>query len=142
MIRVNFPDTFYQQQTSVNPVVLILVLVAIWYFFSDHIKAGFNKLTSVFHTTTEGFKQLVGAGGALEKKQKLNMSKCSKACCNRRADYPNGIDTNEEGVDASKYVPTNLMCNWGEGSGCLCVDKEQSDYVATRGGNSKEGKLI
>jgi hypothetical protein len=37
------------------------------------------------------------------------------------------------------YIGSNMSCNFGNGSGCLCVSKDDFNYLAERGGNSGSG---
>ena len=33
----------------------------------------------------------------------------------------------------SNFIPTNLSCNWGKNSGCVCLDQKQFNYLSSRG---------
>ena len=35
-----------------------------------------------------------------------------------------------------KYIPTNYTCTGHHGTGCVCITKEQRDYLAERGDNA------
>jgi hypothetical protein len=63
---------------------------------------------------------------------------CSMACCTPQYPPPfkTGCDKEICG-NKDKYVPTNYKCNnaW-QNTGCLCMTKEQSDFLASRGGNN------
>ena len=36
----------------------------------------------------------------------------------------------------NSFLPTNYSCNFGNGSGCLCVTKKNMDYLTHRGYNN------
>lgn len=68
----------------------------------------------------------------------LHNNYCSKSCCSEQ--YPTSFKLQyDKKICNSKdeYVPTNLMCNSGDhGTGCLCMKKEQAEFLASRGGNN------
>lgn len=63
---------------------------------------------------------------------------CSKQCCKHvQWPVPHDIISNDISQEQlSNYIGTNFSCNYGEGSGCLCVTKEEFNYLAGRGGNA------
>lgn len=61
----------------------------------------------------------------------IDKLKCSKKCC-KWNQWPVPFFTPDK--DA---IPTNLMCNHGNGSGCVCMTQEALDHLKNRGGNSK-----
>lgn len=70
--------------------------------------------------------------------RKLDKNICSKQCCNHSQwavpdDAKSGPIPKEKLND---YIGSNFSCNFGEGSGCLCVTKDDFNYLANRGGNS------
>ena len=69
---------------------------------------------------------------------KLETNMCSKQCCNHTQwPVPDDVkikDMSDE--EMGKYVPTNLSCNFGSGSGCLCVTKDDFKYLSNRGSNA------
>lgn len=68
----------------------------------------------------------------------LQYNQCSKSCCSDQYPLPfkMPVDSN---VCASKdeFVPTNYMCNnaWQD-TGCICLTKEQANFLGSRGGNA------
>ena len=68
---------------------------------------------------------------------KIDKLICSKQCC-KHTQWPVPKDmltrdmTDEQ---ASKFIGTNMSCNLGNGSGCVCATKDDFDYLATRGAN-------
>jgi len=64
------------------------------------------------------------------KLSKIDMNVCSKKCCNSgQWDIPHMKKSNKD------YVATNLMCNNGRGSGCVCMEKNDFEQISSRGGN-------
>ena len=65
---------------------------------------------------------------------KLDTNACSKECCaHSQWKVPKEVKPYNvpEGM-----VGSNLSCNYGEGGGCLCVSKNDIQYLANRGGNN------
>ena len=66
-------------------------------------------------------------------------NKCARSCCiNSGWPYPNELlekDINKE--ELKNYIPTNYSCGLGSNinGGCLCVTKDDFDYLSKRGGN-------
>ncbi len=70
--------------------------------------------------------------------RKLDKNICSKQCCNH-SQWPVPHDAKSGPIPKDKlknYIGTNMSCNFGEGSGCLCVTKDDFNYLANRGGNT------
>lgn len=62
---------------------------------------------------------------------KFDKNKCSKECCNfTQWPAPHMPKLN------NNYIPTNLNCNGGEGGGCLCVSKDNYEYLSKRARNN------
>ncbi len=69
---------------------------------------------------------------------KLDKNMCSKQCC-KFSQWPVPHDLNEKQIPEDQlknYIGSNMSCNFGNGSGCLCVSKDDFNYLANRGGNS------
>jgi hypothetical protein len=72
-----------------------------------------------------------GAGG-------LNYNVCSKSCCGPQYPPPFALEEDEfVAKNKGKYVPNNYMCNnaWNN-SGCVCMTKDQREYISSRGHNA------
>lgn len=61
-------------------------------------------------------------------KSKIDKLKCSKSCCNT-TQWP------VPHMEKNNHLETSLMCNRGDGSGCVCVKKEDLDFLRKNGGN-------
>tara|TARA_B110000977_G_C11079814_1_gene492555 strand:+ start:1003 stop:1347 length:345 start_codon:yes stop_codon:yes gene_type:complete len=62
-------------------------------------------------------------------KSKIDALKCSHSCCNwNQWPVPH--------MKINNSLSTNLTCNRGNGSGCVCAKKEDIDFLGKRGGNS------
>jgi hypothetical protein len=70
--------------------------------------------------------------------RKIDMNRCSKQCCNHSQwPVPHDALTNEMSLNESEqYIGSNLSCNFGSGSGCVCFTKDDFNYLANRGSNS------
>jgi len=68
----------------------------------------------------------------------LNYNMCSKACCSPQYPTPFALESDAM-VEAmkDKFVPNNYACNnaWNN-AGCVCMTKEQHEYLQSRGGNA------
>lgn len=64
---------------------------------------------------------------------KVDTNRCSKQCC-KFTQWPVPHDVKQEGVDNN--VGSNFSCNFGQGSGCVCMTKSDVDFLSNRGGNS------
>ena len=67
----------------------------------------------------------------------LNYSMCSKSCCSPQYPPPFALDKDVV-VDKMKgeFVPSPYNCNnaWQD-SGCVCMTKNQKEFLSSRGGN-------
>jgi hypothetical protein len=67
----------------------------------------------------------------------LNYAMCSKSCCSPQYPPPFEVDKDVV-VDKMKgeFVPSPYACNnaWQD-SGCVCMTKNQKDFLSSRGGN-------
>jgi len=65
---------------------------------------------------------------------KIDNNLCSRKCCGLnqyQTEFLKEIDDNSE--ERKKYVGSNLSCNFGNSSGCLCIPKEDYDVLTNRG---------
>jgi hypothetical protein len=63
---------------------------------------------------------------------------CSKSCCGAQWPVPHMQDTyRKAGTCAKNYIPSGMSCgNGDEGTGCVCMTKESSEFMDSRGGNA------
>ena len=70
---------------------------------------------------------------------------CSRSCCSDQYPTPFKLKhdpyvcnaKNKDG--SSKYIPSRVMCNnTFQDSGCLCLTKEQGEFLYNRGGNGRD----
>ena len=64
---------------------------------------------------------------------KIDENRCSRECC-KHSQWPIAHDLVPK--VGSEYVGSNMSCNWGQGSGCVCLKKNDFDYLSTRGNNT------
>ena len=80
-----------------------------------------------------------GENEQLGSTHKLDTNMCSPDCCGTQwpVSFPNKTDdrVNVEDI-GEKYIPTNMTCTGLRGRGCVCANKEQYDFLRTRGNNS------
>ena len=66
---------------------------------------------------------------------KVDTNICSAKCCGSQ--YPVSFDIKKDNrVIDGKYVPTNFTCTGHHGTGCVCITKDQRDYLADRAENA------
>lgn len=68
----------------------------------------------------------------------LHYNLCSKSCCSEQYPLPFKMPVDSAVAESKdEFVPTNYTCNnaW-EDSGCVCMTKDQANFVGARGGNA------
>lgn len=68
---------------------------------------------------------------------KIDLNRCSRQCC-LHTQWPVPFDLKDKDMpdeELKNYVSTNFSCNGGEKSGCVCVSKNDFDYLSNRGTN-------
>jgi hypothetical protein len=63
----------------------------------------------------------------------IDSNKCSPECC-KQTQWPVPHDNGPKA--SAEYIGSNLTCTHGAGSGCLCVSKDDFNYLASRGNNT------
>lgn len=96
-----------------NIFIIILVLIIIIFIFNNYNINIQEKLNNVENNDIK----------------KIDQNICSKSCCNYNQYGKNDKKDN-------KYVSSNFFCNYGQGSGCLCVSKDDLNYLSSRGNNT------
>jgi hypothetical protein len=72
----------------------------------------------------------------IDDNRKIDMKECSRDCCKHvQWKVPHMPESTKDNV-----VGSNLMCNHGVGGGCVCVEKQDLDYLSVRGGNIVDDK--
>ena len=68
----------------------------------------------------------------------LQFNMCSKSCCGDQYPLPFKMPVDSAVCDnKQEFVPNNYMCNnaWQD-TGCVCMTKDQSEFLGSRGGNA------
>jgi len=66
--------------------------------------------------------------------QKVDTLQCSRDCCKHAQWAVPHMRLGHNIKDDN--VSTNLMCNAGTGGGCVCMKKDNTEYLGHRGGNN------
>jgi len=120
-----------QSQNNNNLILFVVLLGAIFFYLfvlpnlQRKQEKDLKKLKEKFENGTSTI-------------QKLDLNMCSKQCCNHNQ-WPVPHDIKQGPIPKDKlknYIGSNLTCNYGKGSGCLCVTKDDFNYLADRAGNS------
>ena len=68
----------------------------------------------------------------------LQFNMCSKSCCSPQypPPFPLPVDT-MVCMSGQEFVPSSYTCrNEMQNAGCVCMTKEQSEFLGSRGGNA------
>lgn len=74
----------------------------------------------------------------LDNLPRIDKNICSKQCC-KFIQWPVPFNTRNPVISdetLNKYIGSNLSCNLGEGGGCVCVTKDDYNYLANHGQNN------
>ena len=64
-------------------------------------------------------------------KFKLDLQPCSYNCCKHiQWPLPKELDKNNPNND---YISSNFFCNNGKGSGCVCLNKNNLNFLSNKG---------
>ena len=66
---------------------------------------------------------------------KVDKNICSKQCC-KFVQWPVSFNTKNPFVQDNildKFIPSNFACNGGSNGGCVCLTKEDYNYLANHG---------
>ena len=116
-----------------NKIIIILLVVAIGLFILTNACSYKQHFTDI----TEHLTNLFDAQPEVNPIKRLDQNKCSIKCCGQ-TQWPlpeelRSKDMTDE--EAKGYVPSNFFCNLGSGSGCLCVKKDDFNYLVSHGSN-------
>lgn len=64
---------------------------------------------------------------------KIDENRCSRYCC-KHTQWPVPHELTNKATE--EYIGTNLSCNFGANSGCVCVTKDNFNYLSSRGNNT------
>lgn len=84
------------------------------------------------NVSTGNLRDLKGLGD-----EGLNFNLCSPSCCSDQWPVPFKMPVDKMTCQSKdKFVPTSYTCNNGwQDSGCLCMKKEQAEFINLRGLN-------
>lgn len=116
-----------------SKIVFILIVVALGLFILTNACSYKQPFTSV----TEHLTNLFDAQPDTNPIKKLDQNKCSRQCCGQSQwQLPEALKSKDmTDEEAKNYVPSNFFCNLGSGSGCLCLTKDDFNYLASHGSN-------
>lgn len=114
-----------------NNQTLVLVILGVVVFFVFILPMIDNNNKKATEKVKEGLANT-------PEPRKLDKNICSKQCC-KHVQWPVPHDAKTKEIpdkELENYIGTNLSCNFGSGSGCLCVTKDDFNYLANRGSNA------
>ena len=113
--------------------------------YDDTIQSGSLFIPQPEYYNTQGEKIILGdidptsqIGSTDLGDNGLNFNLCSKSCCGDQWPVPFKMPVDRMTCGSKdEFVPSNYMCNNGwQDSGCLCLKKDQSKFIDSRGDNS------
>jgi hypothetical protein len=111
--------------------VLLYVIIGAYIFFT-YIMPNLQCNNNISTKVKERLENVI-----ITKKDKLDLNMCSKQCCKfTQWSLPQDLMKGPIPDDQLKdFIGSNYSCNFGEGSGCLCVTKDNLKNITNRGGN-------
>ena len=104
-----------------NNLTLIFLIAVFFIFVMPMLE---NKFKNDKEEFTNEFKSYL-----VDVPNKIDTLKCSHSCCNH-TQWP------VPHIKVNKNLATNMMCNRGNGSGCVCMEKDNFNNLSSRGGNT------
>jgi hypothetical protein len=138
-------NSFTQKGSGKNNLFLISLIVFIFIFFiciMPYIEKCYNDESKEL---VEKIENIMGI--------KINTNKCSRSCCiNSGWPLPKELQSTDISPDELKnYIPNNFSCNLGSNigrsgsngsgsGGCVCVTKNDYEFLGSRGNNAIDEK--
>tara|TARA_Y200000002_G_scaffold271749_1_gene226285 strand:- start:1244 stop:1570 length:327 start_codon:yes stop_codon:yes gene_type:complete len=103
-----------------NTLVYVLLAIVVFFLISNKMKESFNS------------------GSNLSGCYKMDTNMCSPDCCGKQ--WPLSFDLKKDpriGNElGKKYIATNMTCTGKMGTGCVCADPKQYEFLSMRGNNA------
>tara|TARA_B110000908_G_C10263987_1_gene461853 strand:+ start:4781 stop:5122 length:342 start_codon:yes stop_codon:yes gene_type:complete len=104
-----------------NNLTIILIIVVFFVFVMPILETKFSNDKEQFSNCLK--KYLISVPN------KIDTLPCSRSCCNH-------IQWPVPHMKKNKNLATNMMCNGGNGSGCVCMKKKNFNNLSNRSGNA------
>jgi len=129
-MKFNF-NSFTQNGGGDNNKILVISLIVAIIFFVFIMPAIEKYYNKDRQALVEKLENIMA--------NKIDTNKCSRSCCLTNSwPYPEELQPNDMSADELKnYIPSNYSCNFGSnnGGGCVCVTKDNYEFLGSRGGN-------
>lgn len=142
-----------ENEQCLRTLLIVLVCVAVFHWFinphlsdvnesfTDDLYAELDKLGTNAQPSELGSEAVPADNYFIDvgnPRVAIHHNLCSKSCCSPQWPTPFNLKEDKAAcANKSKYVPSNIMCNNAyQDSGCLCLSKEQNDFLNRRGGNA------
>ena len=124
----------FRQTNKDNQTLMLIILGAIIFFIFILPLVDSKNMQEV----KEKLENISMGNFSAEVPVTIDQNMCSKQCCKfSQWPVPNGLVENTMTEDQMKdYIGSNMSCNFGSGSGCVCFSKNDFETLANRGGNS------
>ena len=113
--------------------IITIVLIFIFFFIILPIFDNFYNVNEQLTNTLSENNNLLFPNNSIGI-PKLDNNKCSKKCCDLSSQWklPSNLFNNDQ-IDYSKFIPSNISCNSNDTTGCLCMTKTDMNFLQTRG---------
>lgn len=123
-------ETGFKLKLNNNQILSLVILGAVVFFVFI--------LPMIDRMRMNDSKQLKEGLADVKEITKIDTNRCSKQCC-KQSQWPVPHDVKAKDMtdeELEKYIGSNFSCNFGSGSGCLCVTKDDFNMLANRGSNA------
>lgn len=121
MNRKKISNFIYMNNNSditVSSIVILICASVLFYMYKN------EEFTNSYESVDSNTKII-----------KIDENACSKQCCNH-VQWPVPFNTKNPNLNSSQekdFIPSNLSCNGGQGGGCVCLSKNQFNYLSNHG---------
>ena len=110
--------------TQENIILYVLLALVAYMFICNRNSKNYEKF---------------GESEQLSSINKIDTNMCSPDCCGTQwpVSFTTSKDERINQNDAGDtFIPTNMTCTGLRGRGCVCADKQQYEFLQSRGNNS------
>jgi hypothetical protein len=96
-----------------------------------------NKINDIFDKTEVKYyhNDNIKSDNINNKLYRIDLKPCSKQCC-KFIQWPVPFNTKNPILSddtLNNYIGSNLSCNLGDGGGCVCITKDDYNYLSNHG---------
>ena len=118
--------------------IIIISIITFFYIYPNILKENIEEKFEIDNRFT--LPIFIDNDNKIETKKnnslvKLDQNICSKQCC-KFVQWPVSFNTRNPLVKdeiLDKFIPSNFACNGGANGGCVCLTKNDYNYLANHG---------